>query len=179
MENFFELIAKRESCRNYDETRPVEHEKLVRCLEAARLSPSACNSQPWHFTAVENRETAAQVAACLQSAGMNKFASKAPAFVVITEEKATLKATIAAVMKSQAYAQIDVGLATAHLCLAATEQGLSTCIIGWFSEDKLKDLLGISKAKRIRLVVAVGYAADDKLREKKRKPLEEIATFAD
>ena len=61
--------------------------------------------------------------------------------------------------------------------LAATEQGLSTCIMGWFHEGKLKDLLPISKEKRIRLVIGIGYAAKEGLRPKKRKSLEEIATF--
>ncbi|KAA6306320.1 putative NAD(P)H nitroreductase, partial [termite gut metagenome] len=49
MNDFLTLVANRQSDRVYDKTRPVEKEKLERILEAARLAPSACNSQPWKF----------------------------------------------------------------------------------------------------------------------------------
>ncbi len=175
MENFFDLIAKRESCRNFAE-REVDSRLLRQCVEAARLSPSACNSQPWSFTVV-NSGLSPEVAKSTQELGMNKFTDGCPAFIVITEEKAKLSARLGGIVKSQNYAQIDIGLATAHLCLAATQQGLSTCILGMFNENKLKELLGIPKSKRVRLVVAVGYAASDTLREKRRKSLDEIARF--
>lgn len=176
MDGFFELIKKRESCRNYSEKK-VEREKLKKCIEAAGLAPSACNSQPWSFTVVDNPEIAPQVAKHLQGMGMNKFTDKCPAFVIVTEEKATLTARIGGKIKSQKYAPIDIGLATAQLCLAATQQELSTCIMGWFDEAKLKQLLDIAEEKRIRLVIAVGYAVDEEGRPKNRKSLEDIARF--
>lgn len=175
--DYFSLISQRESCRNYDPNRPVSHQQLTRCLEAARIAPSACNSQPWSFVVVNQPELSAQVAECLQGLGMNKFSENCPAFIVVVEEKATLSARLGGMVKSQEYASIDIGIATAHLVLAATEQGLSTCIMGWFHEGKLKNLLPIPKEKRIRLVIGVGYAAKEGLRPKKRKSLEEIATF--
>ena len=177
--DFFSLIAQRESCRNYDPSRPVSREQLVRCLEAARIAPSACNSQPWSFVVVNRPDLSAQTAQYVQGMGMNKFSENCPAFIVVVEEKANLSARVGAVVKSQEYASIDIGIATAHLVLAATEQGLSTCIMGWFQEAKLKELLSIPKEKRIRLVIAVGYAASQELRPKKRKSLEEISTFLD
>ena len=176
MDSFFELISKRQSCRSYSGQK-VEREKLEKCIDAARLAPSACNSQPWSFTAVSSDELAPKVAKCLQEMGMNKFTDACPAFIIITEETATLSARLGGKVKNQEYAPIDIGLATAQLCLAATEQGLSTCIIGWFNESALKDLLGIPKAKRIRLVIAVGYAAEEELRQKNRKKLEDITRF--
>ncbi len=172
--DFFELIASRESCRDYAD-RPVEKEKLLKCLEAARIAPSACNSQPWSYTLVTRPELLPPVAKALQDMGMNKFADKAPAFFVVTEEKANLSATVGARLKSQEYASVDIGISVSYLTLAATAQGLSTCIIGWFDENKLKELLDIPGAKRIRLVVAIGYAAGDKLRTKKRKELRGIS----
>jgi nitroreductase len=176
LESFFELIAKRESCRNYLST-PVEQAKLEKCIEAARLAPSACNSQPWSFTAVSSVELAPKVAKCLQEMGMNKFTDACPAFIIITEEKATLSAKLGGKVKDQNYAPIDIGLATAQLCLQATEQGLGTCIIGWFDEQRLKDLLGIPKEKRIRLVISIGYPADKEPREKRRKNIEDIVRY--
>ena len=86
---------------------------------------------------------------------------------------------IAGSVKDQQYAPIDIGLATAHLCLSATALGLSTCILGWFDEEKVKELLGDTVGGRIRLIIAVGYAKEDSLRPKKRKPLEEILYFGD
>lgn len=175
--DYFTLIARRESCRNFAE-KEVEREQLVRCIEAARIAPSACNSQPWSFVLVNGGTLASRTAKCLQSLGMNKFTDRCPAFVVVLEEKATLSAKLGGKVKDQYYAPIDIGIAAAHLCLAATEQGLSSCIMGWFDEKKLKELLSISRNKRIRLVIGIGYAADEKLREKKRKPLEQILTIA-
>lgn len=175
MSDFFKLIEKRESCRNFD-TRPVSREALQSMVEAARLAPSACNSQPWHFTVVMG-EKAHALAKCTQEMGMNKFTNDAPAFIVVSEEKAKLSASIAGKVKDQQYAPIDIGLSTAHLCLAATSLGLSTCILGWFSEEKIKSLLGKDAGGRIRLVIAVGYAKTDALRPKKRKDIEEILSF--
>ena len=174
---FMDLVFRRESCRDYDDSRPVEREKLVRCLEAARMAPSACNSQPWYFTVVLDREVLPRLAECVQEGGMNRFASRCPALVVVTEEKANLSARLGGAIKDQQYAQTDVGIAAAHFCLEATDQGLSTCILGWFNEKRIKALLGIPAGSRVRLVLCVGYPARDTLREKKRKTLEEIARF--
>lgn len=93
--SFLDLVDTRYSCRDYDPDRPVEHEKLVQCIEAARLAPSACNSQPWHFTVIEERDKILEVAKCLQDSGMNKFTDNAGALIVINEEYAKLKALIA------------------------------------------------------------------------------------
>lgn len=178
MTNYFDLINKRESCRNYTD-KPVEKEKLIACIEACRIAPSACNGQPWKFIVVNNKELSTKVAKCLQNLVMNKFTDKCPAFIIILEEKSDIKARIGGTIKNQDYSSIDIGIATAHLCLAATELGLSTCIMGWFSEKELKKLLSIQKSKRIRLVVSVGYSADKKLRNKVRKSIDEISLFID
>ncbi|HEX3026549.1 MAG TPA: nitroreductase family protein, partial [Clostridia bacterium] len=81
MGTFFDLINQRESCRNYAD-KPVEKEKLIACVEAARIAPSACNSQPWSYVVVNNRVLSSKVAKCLQGAGMNKFTDQCPAFIV-------------------------------------------------------------------------------------------------
>jgi nitroreductase len=174
--DFFDLIRARESCRNFDE-RPVEREKLIQCLEAARIAPSACNSQPWSFVVVEG-ELARKLAPCVQGGGMNRFTDKAPAFIVVLQEHATLSSRLKGT-DDQTFASLDVGLATAHLVLAATDQGLSTCILGWLNEKMISDLLGISSGQRVKLVVAVGYAAADTvLRTKKRRELDDIVRWA-
>ena len=169
-------ITNRQSCRDFDAARAVAREDIVACLEAARLAPSATNSQPWHFTVCRG-QLAADAAAATQSMGMNKFTSAAPCLIVVSEESYNLSGALGSRVKKQDFRSVDIGIATAHLTLAATARGLSTCILGWFDEKQLQKLLQIKA--RIRLVIALGYAAaDDPLRPKKRKPLEEIVTFA-
>ena len=82
--DFDEIILKRESCRSYD-AKPVAKEKILKCLEAARLAPSACNSQPWKFTVVTEPETKAKLASLLQIVGGNKFADAAPVLVAVSD----------------------------------------------------------------------------------------------
>ena len=177
-EAYFDLIASRQSCRKYDTARPVEREKLVRCVEAARIAPSACNSQPWRFHVVTRPDLCETLRPTVQRLGMNRFVNDCPAFIVVTEERAVLKPLIAAHLSEREFSSIDIGIATAHLCLAATAQGLSTCILGWLDAKKVCAVLGLDEKTRVRLVIAVGYAApDDTLRKKQRKPLEEVARF--
>ncbi|MFA5449102.1 MAG: nitroreductase family protein [Clostridia bacterium] len=177
MLDLFETISARESCRDFT-AQTVEREKLTKCVEAARLAPSACNGQPWNFYIVsESVELVEKVRECLKEKGMNKFTDKAPAFIVITEESTTLTARVGGAIKKHDYPQTDIGIAAAHIVLAATAQGLGSCILGWFEEKKLKEELGIKSAKRIRLVIALGYAEDKPLRTKKRKPAEDIFIF--
>jgi len=177
MSTYLDLVKRRESCRNFDPNRPVEREKLERCAEAAWLAPSACNSQPWRYLIVTNPDYAAKLRPLVQELGMNKFANDCPAFVIVLEEPTRLKASIAARFKDQDFAPIDVGLSTSKFCYEAAEHGLSTCILGWLNEQKIKELFGIEKAPRVRLVLCVGYAANGELREKKRKPIEQVFQY--
>ena len=109
---------------------------------------------------------------------MNLFTDECPAFIIVAEEPAQLIARIRdAVPSEQIYAPMDIGLAAAHICLQATDIGLSTCIIGWFDADALRQVADIPADKPIRLVIAVGYAAEDKPTKKIRKPLEDIVHY--
>ncbi len=174
--HFMELIKVRESCRNYT-GEPVPQEALEKILDAARLAPSACNSQPWSFLVAESPDAVRHVAECVQDGGANKFTDKAPAFILILEEHAQLSPRIAGLMDSQHFAQIDIGLVTAHICLAASDLGLGTCIMGLFHEEKAKAYFHIPAEKRIRLIISVGYSADAMPRVKQRKSLRELVRF--
>ncbi len=175
---FLDLVNKRESCRSF-EKREVEKEKLVKCIEAARLAPSACNSQPWSFVVVNKEELLEPVAKATQKIGMNKFTDNAGAFIVVCQEKANFTAKVGSVLQETSFQDIDVGIATSHICYEATAQGLSTCILGMFDDKKIKDALSMPKNKKIKLVIAVGYSAKDTLRKKVRKNFDEIAYFAE
>ena len=172
--NFTEIAQTRQSCRSYDEARPVEEEKLTAILEAARLAPSACNSQPYHFTVCQG-ETAKAVAAATQGMGMNKFSSQAPVLIVISEADYNKSAALGAKVKGNDYRSIDSGIATAYLTAEATAQGLSTCILGWLDDEKIRKICGIDHP--VRLVVTLGYAKDDPLRNKKRKELTQLVSY--
>lgn len=176
--NFKELAEKRESCRAYQDI-PVEREKLVACVEAARLSPSACNSQPWSFIIIDEPVLAKQISPLLQDdiIPVNRFTRNCNAYIIIIEEWANLSSTLGGHFKDQEFSQVDIGIAAQTVCLSATDQGLGSCIIGWFNEKKLKNLFGIPKTKRIRLIIAVGYPENDSTRPKSRKPMEEIIHF--
>ena len=174
MSDYFDLVNSRESCRNYDPDHRPTKEQLVKCVETAQLSPSACNSQPWSFIVVNDPEKSPLVAAATQTAGLNKFTNHCPSFIIVCEEDARL---IGSKQPNQKYAHIDCGLAVSQLCYAALQQGLSTCIMGSFDQDMLLNSLGITEPKRVLLVIAVGYAATDALRTKKRKPLADTMTY--
>lgn len=173
--DFLKIAQTRQSCRSYDETREVEREKLDAVLEAARLAPSACNSQPYHFT-VCTGETAKAAAQAVMGMGMNKFAAKAPVMIVVSEDAYNKTAAMGARVKGNDYRSLDIGIAVAHLAAEATAQGLGTCILGWLDDAKLRKLCQLEQP--VRLVIALGYpAADDKPREKKRKTMEQLVSW--
>ena len=171
--NFTEIALRRQSCRAYDESRFVEREKLDAILEAARLAPSACNGQPYHFTICKG-DIAKEVAKTTQGMGMNKFATQAPVLIVVSEMPYVKSAALGAKVKNNDYRSMDIGIATAYLTAEAAAQGLGTCILGWFDDEKVRKICGIEHP--VRLVITLGYPADDTIRPKKRKDITELVT---
>ena len=173
--NFIEIAEARQSCRSYDSQRGIEREVIDRILSAARLSPSACNGQPYHITVCEG-EAAAAVARATQGLGMNKFASDAPVMIVISEEPYVASAAFGARVKKNDYRSIDIGILSAYITAAAITEGVGSCILGWLDSEKIKKICAASGD--VRLVVALGYPKEsDKLREKKRKDIDELVSF--
>ena len=170
-----ELVMNRQSDRNYI-YKPVEKEKLERIIEAGRMAPSACNAQPWKFIIVDDPDLLSQLAeaASAKLLGMNSFVGKAPVQIIVVREKANLSSRIGKTMKNKDYSLIDIGIATANICLQARAEGLGSCIIGWFDEKMVKKILHIPALKRVELIITIGYAAKE-IREKRRKPLQEIS----
>lgn len=175
--NFMEIAKVRQSCRSYDESRDVEQEKIDAILRAAQLAPSACNGQPYHLTVCRG-ETARNVAAATMGMGMNRFAAKAPVMVVVSEMPYVKSAALGAKVKNNDYRSIDIGIMCAYLTAEAAAQGLGTCILGWFDDEKIRSLCGIEHP--VRLVITVGYGDEkDVLRQKKRKDIAELVSFVD
>lgn len=173
--DFLEIANTRQSCRAYDETRAVEQEKLDAILEAARLSPSACNGQPYKFTVCRGK-AAEEVALACRGLGMNKFAVQAPVVIVVSEMPYVKSAAMGARVKSNDYRSIDIGIAAAYLTAEAAAQGLSTCIMGWLDDAKIREICDLEYPAR--LVISLGYAREgDVLRKKVRKELTELVSY--
>lgn len=171
------LVNNRQSVRGY-KPEAVEPDKLERILEAGRLSPSACNAQPWKFIVVDEPELKNKIADAMSNRviGINHFTKQAPVHIVVVLEPANFNSNFGSLMKDKNLPLIDIGIAAAHLSLQAAAEGLGTCIIGWFNEGTVKKLLNIPKSKRVMLILTLGYAEKEEIREKKRKTFEEVTS---
>ena len=179
LEELEKLYLTRQSCRSFDKEKPVERELLERICRLALLSPSACNAQPWKLYVVTG-DKAKQVVKGLQDMGANKFASDAPALIVIAEGKGNLTASVGKSLKDNDFTHNDIGMLTAHLVLAAEAAGLQSCILGWRNEKKLQESLGLAKGTKIPHAIALGYATEGyEIRPKKRKDEKDTLFFVD
>lgn len=174
--NFTEIANARQSCRKYDANRPVEQEKLDSILQVAQLAPSACNGQPYHITICRNKAATEAAKACM-GMGMNKFAEQAPVILILEERPYVKSAAVGAKLKKNDYRSMDIGILAAYITAEAAAQGLGSCILGWFDNEKLQKICGTEE--NCRLAISLGYAADEPQRAKKRKPLDELVSYMD
>jgi len=176
---FDELILARRSVRKY-QTRPVEPEKLRALIEAVRMAPSASNTQPWKLILVDDAEIKEQVARATFSKifTFNQFTLEAPVIAVLTVEKHSVTTQLVGWLKKRPFYLMDIGIAAAQFCLQATELGLGTCMLGWFSEAEVKKVLHVPKAIRVALLITVGYEAENRQpRPKSRKAVEVMSSW--
>lgn len=177
-DQFLELVQLRRSVRGYA-PRPVEPDKIERCLEASRLAPSACNAQPWTFIVVDETDLKNRLADTTADRWLplNHWTKQAPVHVVIVVEPANITARIGAKVKKRDFSWMDVGIAAEHFCLQAAAQGLGTCMLGWFKEDRVRELLHIPASKRVGLIITLGYPDEKRIRSKVRKPLDRMVRW--
>ena len=173
---FSELVQTRQSTRKFDR-RPVPGEMIGQCLEAARLAPSACNSQPWLFVVVDEPELKDRLVK--EALGgiykTNAFVRDAPVLVVIITEASSYVARMGGLFRHVKYNLIDIGIAGEHLVLQAAELGLGSCWLGWFKESAVRRVLGLPRKTQIDIMIALGYpVAGDPIRPKVRKPLSAV-----
>ena len=177
--SLLDLLKHRKSVREFLD-RPVERDKIMMCLEAARLAPSECNSQPWRFIIVDDRQLKDRL--CDAAFGgiysMNSFCKTAPVMVVVISEKSKFIARIGEMFRGTKYYLIDIGVTCEHFVLQAEDLSLGTCWIGWFNERGVKSTLGIPQRKKIDMLIALGYYDREKLGpEHDREPMDKIASF--
>jgi len=159
---FREVLDRRVSCRKYED-RPVPRELLRQLADAGRRAPSGCNLQQWRFIAVDDKEKKKALAQALRDPGVpaNTFTEKIPAFIVIVREPAP------SMNKTQQYiigtcgfrfiTDLDIGCATMQICLAATDLGLGSLIMGLLNQKLLREILDIPEQLDVGLVIGVGY----------------------
>lgn len=178
MRTFLELTQSRQSDRDFDTSKDIEQDKLERILEAGRLAPSACNAQPWKFIVVKDSVKRMKIAdACSSKAlGMNHFSKKAPIQLVLVEEAANFTSKFGGFVKQIHYPHLDLGIVASHICLAAEDEGIGSCMLGWLNEKKIREILEIPSGKKVLLVILLGYSTQPK-RIKKRKSWNEIVSF--
>ena len=179
--NVMELIQTRQSCRSYQD-KPVSREDLIQMVEAGRLSPSACNAQPWKFLIIDEPDAKAKLCdAVVVEGGATGCAwrEKAPAFIAVVEQPANVMPVVKDYYHdSQRFAQGDLGMAVMSMCYEAVQLGLSTCILGLNDQKKMEQHFGIPEGRTVRMILAVGYSAENaEPRAKVRKPLEEVCSF--
>ena len=165
--NVYEAIRTRKSVRSYQD-RPIEEDKLLRVLDAARLAPSASNRQEWRFIAVRDPALRRAVAESTK----HGFIGQAPVVLVCCAEdqKHIMRCGLPCY-------PIDASIAIDHITLAAVEEGLGTCWIGGFDADHVKKALGIPDGIEVVELLPIGYPTDPAPKEKTRVPLEEIVRY--
>ncbi len=176
---FQELIELRQSDRKYID-KPVEDEKLMRCLESARLAPSASNSQPWTFVVTDKHDVLKKLSKAARGplGTFNNFVKQAPVIVTIVLEKPKTVTEIGMKVKEKEWPLMDIGITAEHFCLQAAEEGLGSCMLGWFDEKSVREILNIPDNKTVALLITLGYTPDGyKHRKKIRKPLEKVVRW--
>lgn len=179
--DFLEIMKQRKSCRAYDPEKQVSREDLLKIVEAGRLSPSGCNSQPWKFIVVDSPEAKEKLCdAIVVDGGVTgaPWRHQVSAFIIFVEQPAKVMASVINhYHDSQRFAQGDIGAACMNMCHEAFTLGLDTCMIGMNDQQKMEKYFGIPSGCEARLVLAIGYAAEKTAVNKVRKPLEEVCSF--
>jgi len=175
---FLDIARERFSCRKYIKDKEIKKEDILKCIEAARIAPSASNSQPWKYVIVDDIILKEKIVDFLRIGitKFNQFAKEASAIIVVVEEPKNLELTVGQVFLGRNFANFDIGCSVMQFCLEATELGLGTCILGIFDEKKIKKLLKIPKNKRISILISIGYPQET-IKVKNRKEIERIFSF--
>jgi len=170
------LLKGRRSVRKYLPEK-VDRKKINLCLEAARLAPSACNSQPYKFIVIDDRQTKENLRTAFNGIySPCSFALSAPAIIAIVTQKQKLTARIGNLMQNIDFRYVDIGIAGEHFVLQAQELGLGTCWIGWFDKKKVNAVLGIPGGLAVEVMITLGYPAE-KTKERSKKSFAELVSY--
>ena len=164
-----QLMKQRCSVRKFEQ-RPIEREKLMYVLEAARVAPSACNFQPWRFLVLEDRALIGRISPVWVKA------SNAPVVIVACgDHKQAWRRR-----DGKDHCDIDLAIAVDHMTLAAAEVGLGTCWICSFDAYECAAILELPEQLEPAVLLPIGYPAQTKSadrHEAERKPLDAIISW--
>ena len=170
--DYYELIAKRESIRNYDPDRPIDQKTLDRILNAGRLAPSAANLQPWKFLVIQSPEMLKKIH---QSYDKAWFRDAPYVLIIIGDINESWQ------RKADDYNSIETDLTIAmdHIILAAENEGVGTCWIEEYNPNSLRKTLSLSDNEKVFSITPLGYPQESfqKKGQKQRKPLEDIVEY--
>lgn len=145
------LAKNRFSCRSY-ENRPIERDKLLRILEAGRVAPSAANKQPWIFIVVDEKDLLSRIKSCYGK----KWIDSAPVVIVICGDHAgSWKRD-----DGKDHCDIDIAIATDHMSLAATDEGLGSCWVCKFDAKKCMKIFDLPANIEPIVLLPIGYPAE-------------------
>ena len=164
-----EILRRRRSVRAYLD-QAVEDKTLLDVVEAARLAPSACNSQPWRFVAARGevkRELADKALGRIMVG--NRWARTAPVILAACADMDFITHKVAAQVQGLEYHLLDMGIAVEHLVLRAAELGLGTCWIGWFDEKAAREVLRVPRSVRVVALMTLGYPERPLAAEEKKR----------
>lgn len=164
-----EVMKTRRSVRRYKPT-PISDEVLQKILSAARLAPSANNAQPWKFIIVRDEDMKLKL---IQACNNKKWIAEAPVVLVACGFPDEADAYMGGYMNSY---PVDVAIALEHLVLSATNEGLGSCWIGRFKEEKVKELLEIPPDVRVVALLPLGYPNEEP-EQSGKKNLSEIVCY--
>jgi len=172
------LIQTRRSIRKYTD-RPVEREKILTCIEAARLAPSAENLQPWRFIVIDDPYVKEEFCRTAFSGiyRYTKWAAKAPVIVVLFAEMDILVNRLGKQVQGTQFYLLDMGITSEHFVLQAHELGLGTCWIGWFNAKKVRKFFKLPRKYRPVILFSLGYYDRVPKRMRKLRDIDEIVSF--
>ena len=164
-----EAILKRRSVRRYED-KEVSPEILEEIMDSVRMAPSASNRQDWEFILVNNHSLKEKL---YRAANKQSFVREAPVVVagVATDPDEVMSCGVNP-------GTVDLSIALDHLTLLAAEEGLGTCWIGAFDQEKTKDILNIPNDKKVIALMPLGYPKSElEPKDKTRKDLEEVISY--
>ena len=179
-----DVIRYRRSIRKFSD-RKIDHTDLLEILEAARLAPSAQNSQPWHFIVVQDAKMINEIAKCVPVGfiRINSWMEKAAAIIICCSKPKIFTHRMAKIFVRNLYL-IDLAIAIENMVLRAADLGIGSCWVGWFSEKKVKKLIEIPYNYDVGMLLPLGYPEKESnemglggVPPRERKPLEKIVSY--
>lgn len=155
----YKKIATRRTIRKYTKEL-VPKDVLVKCVDAARLSPSGMNRQPLKFVIVNDEKVLTEV---FRKTG---WAGYLPDYGPSEEEMPRAYIVILLDTKVRQNPGHDVGIAAMSISMVAYDHGLGSCMLGSIDRAGLRRILNVPEDLEIVLAVALGYPAENPIAEK-------------